>query len=125
VLEITSTGDLSKTDRFLASIGKLDISGILQTYGQRGVDALRHATPVRSGLTAESWGFEVTKTGSTWTITWTNTNVVNGVAIAVLLQYGHGTGTGGYVQGRDYINPALQPIFDEIATSAWKAVTSS
>lgn len=125
MLTFVSTGDFSRTDRFLAAIGKLDISGVLSSYGQRGVDALQHATPTESGLTAESWGYEVARSHSGWTITWFNTHVVAGVPIAVILQYGHGTGTGGYVQGRDYINPALQPIFDEIASGAWKAVTSA
>lgn len=125
MLTFKISGSFSKTDRFLAAIGRLDIASILKSYGQQGVDALAHATPVDSGLTAQSWGYEVTKNGSGWTITWTNSHVVDGVPIAVILQYGHGTGTGGYVQGRDYINPAIAPIFDEIAAGAWKAVTSA
>jgi hypothetical protein len=125
LLTFVVSGSFAKTDRFLASVGKLDISSILKTYGERGVDALRNATPVDTGLTADSWGYEVAKTSSGWSITWTNTHVIDGVPIAVILQYGHGTGTGGYIQGRDYINPAIQPIFDEIVTGAWKEVTSA
>jgi hypothetical protein len=123
-LEFTSSGDFSNTDRLLASLGKLDISSVLHSFGQQGVDALARATPVESGLTAASWDFEVTQTSSKWTITWLNHHVNQGVPIAVILEYGHGTGTGGYVQGRDYINPAMRPIFDQIAQQAWKAVTS-
>lgn len=125
-VEITSTGDLSKTTQFLAAIGKLDLEGVLRTYGQQGVDALRHGTPTDTGLTGESWSYEVAKTSGGYTITWTNDHTDSGGApIAILLQYGHGTGTGGYVQGRDYINPAMAPIFDAISAGAWKAVTSA
>lgn len=125
MLTFTVSGSFSKTDRFLAAMRLMDIQSILNVHGQRGADALAHATPVDTGLTAQSWGYEVKKIGSGWSITWTNTHVVDGVPIAVILEYGHGTGTGGYVQGRDYINPAIQPIFDAIASSAWKEVTSA
>ena len=88
-----------------------------------GVDALASATPVESGLTAASWYFEVESGGGRHRITWKNSNVNGGVHIAIILQYGHGTGTGGYVQGRDYINPAIRPVFDKIEAEVWKEVT--
>ena len=98
---------------------------ILDKYGKRGVDALRSATPIDSGLTADSWEYEIEKTANGYGISWNNTNVNKGVKIALLLQYGHGTGTGGFVQGVDYINPALTPIFDELANAAWNEVNGN
>jgi len=106
---------MSKGDIFLA----------LEAYGQRGVDALANATPVDSGETANSWTYEVIRKHGYFSIVWSNTHVVEGRPIAILLQYGHATGTGGYVAGRDYINPAIRPIFDQIAADVWKVVTSS
>jgi hypothetical protein len=97
----------------------------LSSLGQRGVTALAAATPTETGLTANSWGFEVTSKDGSVTLTWFNTNTIDGVNIAIILQYGHGTGTGGWVAGRDYINPAIQPIFDDIANEMWKKVTSA
>lgn len=93
--------------------------------GAEGVAALAAATPAETGLTAESWTYEVTKEKGGVSINWINTNLRNGTPIAILIQYGHGTGTGGYVAGRDYINPALKPIFDKYSDIAWKAVTSA
>lgn len=123
-LSFESKGDWSKTEKFLAYLhrGKLSVS--LESFGQRGVAALQAATPVQSGLTAASWSYEVKMGPFSSEIVWKNGNVVNGVPIAIILQYGHGTGTGGYVAGRDYINPALRPVFDEIANQVWKEVTS-
>lgn len=95
----------------------------LNKYGQRGVDALARNTPTRTGRAAASWGYIVEKTRSAYKITWTNDDVEGGVNVAVIIQYGHGTGTGGYVQGIDYINPALRPIFDQIADDVWREVT--
>lgn len=97
---------------------------ILHKYGRLGVEALRDATPKESGLTAESWSYEIEETDTNSRIIWKNSHVNNGQVIAVLLQYGHGTGTGGYVEGRDYINPAIQSIFERMADEAWKEVTS-
>lgn len=114
----------SKTEDFIKRIQQLHIEEILRKYGEIGVQALRSATPVDSGLTASSWGYEIEKNGDTWSIYWTNSNINEGVNIAVILQYGHGTGTGGYVSGQDYINPAMAPIFEQIANDAWKEVTS-
>ena len=98
---------------------------VLDEFGRDGVQALRNATPVDSGATAEAWDYEIKRTRNYTEIVWTNSNINDGVPIAVILQYGHGTGTGGYVQGRDYINPAIRPIFDKIAEKAWKVVTSA
>lgn len=124
MLYVTSKGDFNKTQRFLAKLAKPNIIERLKSYGSMGVDALAAATPKDSGKTSGSWGYEVKQSGKTYSIVWTNTNVVNGVPIAVILQYGHGTGTGGYVKGRDYINPAIQPIMDRIAEDVWKVVAS-
>jgi len=97
----------------------------LDRYGQAGVDALSSATPLDSGETASSWGYRIKKRKNSVVIEWTNSNVVDGVPIAVILQYGHGTRNGGYVQGRDYINPAIRSIFDQIAADVWKEVSNS
>lgn len=124
MLYVTSQGDFSKTQKFLAKLARPNIIERLKAYGSMGVDTLSAATPKDSGKTAGSWGYEVKQSGKTYSIVWTNTNVVQGVPIAVILQYGHGTGTGGYVKGRDYINPAIQPIMDRIAEDVWKVVSS-
>lgn len=118
-------GNFNKVKKFLNKIQGLDYLNMLDKYGQMGVQALAEATPKDSGVTAQSWTYEIERTTDRTTISWLNTNENNGVNIAVILQYGHGTGTGGYVQGRDYINPAMRPVFDEIAEKAWKEVTSS
>ena len=118
-------GGFTKTERFLNRMKRREYLNVLDEFGREGVQALRNATPVESGLTAESWDYEIKRTRDYTEIVWTNSNINNGVPIAVILQYGHGTGTGGYVQGRDYINPAIRPIFDKIAEKAWKVVTSA
>lgn len=116
-------GDFSKLTKFLERAKEVVKLGDLDKYGREGVAALASATPVDTGLTASSWDYEITyKQGST-VITFKNTNIQNGVPIAIILQYGHGTRNGGWVQGRDYINPAIQPIFDKIANEAWREVT--
>ena len=125
MIRIASKGDFNNTFRFLNKMSKFQINKILEKYGQMGVEALRSATPVDSGKTAESWGYEISIGKEGATIYWTNTNQNKGVYIAVILQYGHGTGTGGYVQGVDYINPAIRPVFDKIAEEAWMEVVSS
>lgn len=124
-VSFVTTGSFNKTDKFLAYIRGMDVGSILAKYGALGVDALSAATPENTGLTANSWSYEVTGSKGDYKITWINTNMHEGVAIAILIQYGHGTGTGGYVQGRDYINPAAKPVFDQIANDVWKAVTSA
>ena len=115
-------GNFSKMDRFLARLMNREYLNILAKYGQKGVNALAAATPKRTGLTAASWTYEITHNLESSTISWKNTNVNKGVNIAIILQYGHGTRNGGYVAGRDYINPAIQPIFDQMAVEAWKEV---
>lgn len=124
-VRITSKGDFSKTFKFLQKVDNLQLRQILERYAQEGVSALSSATPVDSGATANSWGYEIVSKGDSHTIYWTNTNSNKGVYIAVILQYGHGTGTGGYVAGRDYINPAMRPIFDRIAEEAWREVVNA
>lgn len=125
MISITTSGSFSKTEHFLKAVSKLNIMGILEQCGQKGVNALSSATPVDTGRVAGSWGYEVSSRGGFYTITWTNSDVENGFPVAIMLQYGYGTGTGGYVQGRDYINPAMRPVFDQIADRVWKAVTSA
>lgn len=118
-------GNFNKTEKFLNKVTKREYLNILDLCGQMGVDALAAATPKDSGRTASSWSYEIERNSNTTSISWLNTNENKGVIIAIILQYGHGTGTGGYVQGRDYINPAMKPVFDKIAEMAWKEVTSS
>ena len=116
-------GDFSKLTRYLERAKNAVRMGNLDKYGRQGVAALASATPVDTGATANSWYYEVTNQNGSAAITFYNSNIQNGVPIAIILQYGHGTGTGGYVQGRDYINPAIQPIFDKLANDAWREVT--
>lgn len=127
MISISATGSTKNTQAFLDSMRHIDsdIRNAMEKAGQRGVDALAAATPVESGLTATSWSYEIESDGVTTTIFWVNTNTYSGVNVAIILQYGHGTGTGGWVQGRDYINPAIQSIFDDIADDVWKKVTSA
>ena len=116
-------GDFSKTTRFLERAKHAVRLADLDRFGREGVAALASATPVESGLTANSWYYEITCSKSGAKIAFHNSNIQNGVPIAIILQYGHGTGTGGWVEGRDYINPAIQPIFDRIVDEAWREVT--
>lgn len=120
-----STGSFDKTESFLRNAPKANIRSILESLGQRGVQALSSGTPSESGLAANSWYYEVKRTRGGWEIIWSNSDIESGFPVAVMLQYGHATGTGGWVQGRDYINPAIKPIFEEIANRAWKAVRSA
>lgn len=124
MVHVSVKGDWKKTISFLESATKLTFDDILNKYGAEGVRALSDATPVDTGKTAASWSYEIEKTRGGASIIWTNTNVVNHVNIALILQYGHGTRNGGYVIGRDYINPAIQPVFDKIAEDAWREVTT-
>ena len=119
------SGGFTKTERFLNRMKRREYLNVLDEFGRDGVQALRNATPVDSGATAEAWDYEIKRTRNYTEIVWTNSNINDGVPIAVILQYGHGTGTGGYVQGRDYIHPGIRPIFDKIAEKAWKVVTSA
>ena len=116
-------GDFSKLTRFLERAKEAVHLGVLDKYCREGVAALASATPVDSGLTASSWYYEISNANGTARLDFYNSNINDGVPIAIILQYGHGTGTGGWVEGRDYINPAIQPIFDKIANDAWREVT--
>lgn len=123
MISFSHKGDFSKLTRFLEKAKNAVRLGELDKYGREGVAALASATPVDTGLTANSWGYSISHSSGSVTISFNNTNIQNGLPIAIILQYGHGTGTGGWVQGRDYINPAIQPIFDRIAEEAWREVT--
>lgn len=123
MITIESQGEWKMTRNWFDRMTKLDLALIMNQFGKEGVSALAAATPSRSGMTSKSWNYEVTRKGNNWKITWTNSNVNKGANIAVLIQYGHGTRNGGYVVGRDYINPAIRPVFDKIAQKAWKEVT--
>ncbi len=116
-------GDFSKATQYLLRIKDTTKISVLEKYAQEGVTALSAATPIDTGKTATSWGYRIEKTNSTIRLVFTNSNINKGVNVAVILQYGHGTGTGGWIEGRDYINPAIQPIFDKIAKEAWEEVT--
>lgn len=120
-----SRGDFKRTDSFLRKMLKLDLSRSLAKYGREGVGALSSSTPTESGLAASSWYYEVEAKKGRASITWMNSDVENGFPVAIMLQYGYGTGTGGFVRGRDYINPAIKPVFDRIAEDVWKEVTSA
>lgn len=122
VIIFRQKGDWKKTRKFLKRCSDLDLDDVLNLYGQEGVDALAKATPKDTGKTAASWSYEVTKGRESIAITWRNSNIVDGVPIAVILQYGHGTRNGGYVEGVDYINPAMRPVFERIAARAWGEV---
>lgn len=123
MIKFEHKGNFTKTSNFLSKAKKALRFSTLDKYGQAGVAALSSATPKDSGKTASSWYYEIERQNGSISINFNNSNVNKGVPIAIILQMGHGTGTGGWVEGRDYINPAIRPIFDEIANSAWKEVT--
>lgn len=123
MISIRQKGDFARLTRYLEKAKKGASLRDLDKYGREGVIALSSATPVNTGLTANSWYYKIERTKDSATITFCNSNIQNGIPIAIILQYGHGTRNGGWVQGRDYINPAIQPIFDELANNAWKEVT--
>lgn len=122
MFSFTSVGDWGKTEKYLNALLKLDIMGVLHSAGEKGVAALQTNTPIESGLAASSWRYKVKKTSNGYELTWYNSNIENGFPVAIMLQLGYATGTGGYVHGVDYINPAVRPIFDEIADRVSKAV---
>ena len=126
-VNFTHKGNFNHLETFLTKSLHIKsmIRPILEKYGRKGVEALAAATPADTGKTAESWSYRVDKTDAGYRIVWLNSNVNNGVMIAMLLQYGHATGTGGYVEGIDYINPAIRSIFKNMADDAWKEVTSN
>lgn len=123
MISFRQKGDFSKLTSFLEKAKESVKIGDLDKYGREGVAALSSATPIDSGKTANSWNYEITNKNGSVTISFNNSNIQNGVPIAIILQYGHGTKNGGWVQGRDYINPAIQPVFDEIVDKAWREVT--
>ena len=123
MISFRQKGDFSKLTRFLEKSKEAVKFRDLDRYGREGVAALASATPIDSGLTASSWYYKIKRDNESVTISFHNSNIQNGVPIAVILQYGHGTNNGGWVQGRDYINPSIQPVFDKIANNAWKEVT--
>lgn len=122
MISLTSKGDFRKTEKFMKNARTKKLMSILKQYGEEGVAALMVATPLDTGRTASSWRYEIKIENNCIRLVFHNDNIQNGVPIAIILQYGHGTGTGGWVEGRDYINPAIQPVFDKIANSAWKEV---
>lgn len=124
VISFSHRGDFKKTDRFFHRIIERHYMNKLKKYGEKGVKALSAATPKDSGKTADSWSYEIQEGRGNLSVYWKNSNFNDGVNIAIILQYGHGTGTGGYVQGKDYINPAIRPIFEAMAEEAWKEVVS-
>ena len=124
-IEITHKGEYTKVTAWFNKLIGLEYLNVLEKYGRIGADALASATPVDSGTTAQSWGYEIHHSGKESSIVWTNSNMNKGVNIAVILQYGHGTRNGGYVVGRDYINPAIRPIFDGMVEEVWREVTKT
>lgn len=124
-ISFSSKGDFKRTGNWLTRLTKGDVFRALDKYGRQGVNALSRATPTESGLAASSWGYEIKRSRTSWAIYWTNDNIENGFPVVIGLQYGHGTGTGGWVQGRDFINPAIKPVMDRIAEDVWKAVTAA
>ena len=123
MIKFRHKGDFSNLTKFLEKAKEAVRLGNLDKYGREGVAALASATPIDTGLTASSWYYEIENKNGRATISFHNSNIQNGVPIAIILQYGHGTGNGGWVEGRDYINPAIQPIFDKIVNNAWREVT--
>lgn len=125
MLRVISIGDFARTMKFLTKMKRGDYLDRVKYCCDKGVVALSRATPIDTGKTAESWSYEIKTTHSGMVIYWTNSNVIDGFNVAIGLQYGHGTGKGGYVRGLDYINPAIRPVFEEIADDIWREVVSS
>lgn len=123
-IEMSSSGSWKNTEQWLASMASGEIFARLRKYGQMGVEALAAATPVQTGETANSWYYEVKQDRGSYSIIWGNTHMAGNTPLVVLIENGHGTGTGGYVEGREFINGALESIFDRIMADVWKAVRS-
>jgi hypothetical protein len=123
MITITQKGDFNNTERWLSRLKRAELFAVLNKYGSLGQNALSNATPVDSGLAAASWSYSIVQRPGYYSIRWHNSDVENGFPVAIMIQYGHGTGTGGYVQGRDYINPAIRPIFDQIVAEAMREVS--
>lgn len=125
-VSIRHKGSFKNTEKFLKTMRGFSAHQILENYAKQGVELLQQSTPKDTGLTAQSWSYEIESSRRRWSITWTNSHLTrDGVPVAILLQFGHGTGTGGYVQGQDFINPALRPVFDKLADDVWKAVKNA
>lgn len=122
MIKVSSKGDFRNTIKFLENVEKSNYINILKKYGEKGVNRLKAATPIDSGKTANSWEYKIEYNKNKISLVWYNTNINDGVPIALILQTGHGTRTGDYVRGIDYINPAMKPVFDEIANDVWKEV---
>jgi hypothetical protein len=122
MISFESKGSFNKTENFFNNLKKINVMDVLKKNGEKGVDALEKATPKDTKETAFSWYYEIEKTKDYYQIFWSNKNIEDGIPVVILLQYGHGTGTGGYVAGEDFINPAIKPIFDKITDDIWKAV---
>ena len=125
MINVNASGSFNKTEKFLKTINSKKIFSSLDRLGQDGVDALSSATPVETGLLSTSWGYYIIDKVGKKGIVWTNTNIENGIPVAILIQYGHATKDGGLVEGLNYINPAIQPVFDKIVTTVWKEVNSA
>lgn len=125
VISFSQKGNFKKTDRFFHKILEKHYTRLLRVFGERGVTALKMATPKDSGETAEAWSYEIVEEAGRLSIFWKNDHFNDGVNIAIILQYGHGTKNGGWVEGIDYINPAIRPIFNQMANEAWREVVSS
>lgn len=123
MITITVKGSFSNTERWLARLRSTQFFAVLNKYGSIGQNALSNATPVETGLAAGSWSYSIKQSGGYYSMRWHNSDVENGFPVAVMIQYGHGTGTGGYVQGRDYINPAMRPIFDQMVADIVREVS--
>lgn len=124
MISFRQKGDFSKLDRYFEKLREAAKIGVLDKYGRAGVKALSSATPTRTGVTAASWSYKINRKNGSVSLDFYNSNINEGVPIAIIIQYGHGTGTGGWVEGIDYINPAIQPLFKQLADDAWKEVTS-
>lgn len=125
MIKFTTSGSFKNTERFLRNMQQLNVRKIIESEAEKGRQALIEATPKDSGLAASSWNYTISQNRGGVTITWTNSDIENGFPVAIALQYGYATGSGGYVQGRDYINSAMKPVFDAIADKVWKVVKSS
>ena len=123
MIRVSSSGSFKKTEDFINKMKRGDAFARLEQFGQMGVDILASATPIDTGLTKESWTYSIIRKRRRYSIIWHNTNVVSGVPVVILIQYGHATRDGAWVEGRDYINPVIQPLFDKIANDVWKEVT--
>lgn len=124
-IKVKTKGKLFRTTQFLSNVQTIDYMSILQKYGEDGVRALKNNTPKDTGLTAESWSYEIDRSKNGYALKFRNSNFQNGVPIAIILQYGHATRNGGWVEGRDYINPSVRPVFDRMASELWREVLNA